>query len=144
MLHDLRQPNRDPPTLYQRINPLWWMGDVKRDAQWPQVWWLNWLLGVPGVRLACWTFRNPCANLFAVIIGISHRSRTVHYANGPGWTYSTFGWNWGYSVPHTGIVPRPFVSYRGRWIELAAGWKTSGAFTPMQLRIANSKQPGES
>jgi hypothetical protein len=125
MLCDVRHPNRRPPTFLQRINPLWWMGDAHRPAS--------------AGRIA-WFLRNPFANFFAVIVGVSHRHRVVHYAKGPGWTYSTLGWNWGYTVPITGCMPRPFVSYRGHWVEIAAGWKTSGAFTPLQIRMANSKQ----
>jgi hypothetical protein len=119
MFHDLRAPNRIAPTSTQRINPLWWLGDAHRPAS----------KGVVG-----WFFRNPCANLFAVIIGITHRTRLVAYARGDGYTYAEAGWNWGWSVPFRGWLPRPFISWRGERIELAIGWKTSGAFTPTSTR----------
>jgi len=132
MRFDRRQPNRPAPTLLQRVNPIWWAGDVERPlpvygpdkkliSGWP--WWQ-------------WFKRNPFCNFTMVIIGIAHKSRDCHYSRSP-WTYADTGWNYGWSMPGIIGLPRPFVSHRGSWLEWAIGWKTSGGFT-MQCRRANS------
>lgn len=124
MLSDLRAPNRPVPTFAQRVNPLWWMGDVERPAH-------QSVLG--------WFLRNPCCNFLSVVVGIAHRERTVTVARGIGWTF-TRGANWGWSVPMGGAIPLPFVSFRAIGLEGMAGWKTSGGLG-MSLRIANAKGP---
>lgn len=113
MRSDRRTPNRISPTILQRINPLWWLDDAKRNPRWPR-----WK----------WFLRNPAINFCAVIIGISDEFRTVYYSGSP-WTFSPLGgWNYGYSVADTGVIPRPFISYRGSLVEWSIGWKTSGRF----------------
>jgi hypothetical protein len=113
MNSDYRGPNRNPPTFLQRINPLWWMGDVERNPNWSR---LQWFL------------RNPFCNFHNVIIGIAHKHRVVYCSKSP-WTFHPDGgWNYGYCMPIGGWFRRPFISYRGRWFEAMIGWKTSGAF----------------
>lgn len=126
MIYDVRSPNRPPPTFLQRINPVWWASDIMRNPNWP---WLIWFL------------RNPMCNFHNVIIGIAHKERTVAYARGVGWTFVD-GWNWGYVQATDGWLKRPFISYRGRWIECMIGWKTSGAFG-YSLRRANAANATE-
>jgi len=120
-------PLRPAPTLRQRINPIWWLGDVERNPNWSRWSWFK---------------RNPCANFTMTIIGIAHKERDCYYSRSP-WTYEVSGFNWGYSIP-TGFpqIPFPFISYRGKRIEFALGWKTSGGFT-MSVRRANSPNAEE-
>lgn len=116
MIYDRRQPNRKPATWLQSINPIWWAGDVER---------------------------NPFCNFTMTIIGIADSERDCYYSRSP-WTYEVSGFNWGYSIPTERFprVPFPFASYRGKYIECAAGWKTSGGFT-MSIRRANSQNAQE-
>lgn len=122
---DLRPPNRMPPTLAQRINPLWWAGDAERPSGW--TWWQHFL-------------RNPFANFTMTVIGCAHRERAVVYSASP-WTYADDGWNSGWVIP-SGGMPRPFMSWRGRRWEWCIGWKTNGGAT-IQFRRANSPNQTE-
>lgn len=127
MIHDRRQPNRPAPTFLQRINPILWLGDIERNPNWSR-----W----------AWFKRNPCANFTMTIIGIAHKERDCYYSRSP-WTYEVNGLNYGFSVPvKFPHIARPFASYRGKYIECAAGWKTSGGFT-LTIRRANSPNAEE-
>lgn len=128
MITDHRTPNRHPATLLQAINPLWWASDAERNMKWS---WIKWFC------------RNPFCNFTMTIIGIADSERDCHYAVS-GWTYATTGWNYGWSTPTSRFprIPFPFISHRGRWIEWAIGWKTSGGFT-IQLRRSNSPNAEE-
>lgn len=143
---DRRQPNRIAPKWRQVLDPIWHLSDDQREMAWPlapTAWWLCWwrgLLMVPGVRWLCWFIRNPACNFFSVIIGIAHRSRTVYVAKGDGWTY-TNGLNYGWIKADESNLKLPFFSYRGKYIELMLGWKTSGGFAAFPFRRANSKGP---
>ena len=126
MQYDARAPSRLPPTFAQRINPLWWALDVMKPAN---------------ASTVGWFIRNPFANLFNVILGLAHCYREVNWKNGDGWTFATKGWNYGYSRAIPGVMWLPFVSYRGRYVELAIGWMTSGTLTLGHMRRANARQP---
>jgi hypothetical protein len=104
------------------LNPVWLASDEHRNLTWP------WFL---------WFLINPCANLLSVVLGVSHRTRTVTWARGEGWTY-TDGWNWGWTVTLESKLRLPFVSYRGRYVEWSVGWKTSGA-VGLTFRKARAK-----
>lgn len=129
MYHDRRAPNRPAPTWRQVLNPIWLASDIERNMAF---WWINW-------------FRiNPFCNLMSVVLGISHRSRTVYVSAGDGWTYVD-GWNRGWiKADESGLV-LPFRSYRGRFlwwhIECMAGWHTSGRLG-LTFRTANAQNPG--
>jgi hypothetical protein len=123
MFSDRRTPNRQAPSWWQRINPLFWLGDTERPI---------------GKSAFLWFFRNPCCNFNAVIIGVSHKHRTCYYAKGDGWTYASRGWNYGYTKIDGCPIPLPFVSYRGERWERMLGWKTSGAFG-YAWRVTNAK-----
>lgn len=125
-MSDHRAANRHAPTWRQILNPVWLLSDELRPAGWS---WPRWFL------------RNPASNLFSVVLGICHKSRVVSWARGSGWTYVK-GFNWGWSVPVGGCLPRPFVSFRGRWVECMTGWKTSGALTLLDMRRAGSPNAG--
>lgn len=128
MLREIRQPNRDAPTWRQIVNPVWLLSDVKRPAGWG--WWAHF-------------WRNPAANLLAVVLGLCHREREVVWRRGPGWTYVPVGGlNYGWSRPIGAWFWRPFASYRGTRFEVAIGWKTSGALTLGDVRRANSPNQG--
>jgi hypothetical protein len=118
--------NRKAPTLWQRLNPIWWASDEERNDHWD---WLHWF------------FRNPFANFTNTIIGIAHKDRDCYYSRSP-WSFAEFGLNYGFSVPVKGWFSYPFISYRGTWIEYIIGWKTSGRFS-MTLRRSNSKNATE-
>lgn len=126
MNYDHRGPNRAPATFFQAVNPFWWMSDVERNRNWP--WWQ-------------WFLRNPFCNFHAVIIGVADCSRTVYWSKSP-WSFAERGWNYGYTIIDGGWIPLPFVSWRGRWVEVAIGWKTSGFFG-YALRRANSPNATE-
>lgn len=127
-MSDLRAANRHAPTWRQILNPVWLLSDELRPAGWP------WLL---------WFLRNPAVNLLAVVLGICHREREVVWRRGPGWTYVPVGGlNYGWSRPLGAWLWRPFISYRGTRFEVAAGWKTSGALTLLDVRRANSPNAG--
>jgi hypothetical protein len=126
MIGDYRAPNRRAPTTRDRWSLLWWASDDERNPAWS---WGRWFL------------INPFCNFLSCIIGIAHRGRYIYVARGVGWTY-TDGLNWGYSVAHDGWLKRPFVSYRGSWVECCAGWKTSGGFG-IALRKSGARNPGD-
>ena len=119
---DRHGPNRRAPTWAQVLNPFWLASDDERNRAWP------WLL---------WFCINPFCNLLSVVLGISHRTRTICVAKGDGWTY-TPGWNWGWSMAEESRLRLPFISYRGRWFECMIGWKTSGALGT-SFRKANAR-----
>jgi hypothetical protein len=124
------------------LNPVWLLGDTQRNREWPFKWLPQYILW------ALWFLRNPACNACSVVIGVSHRTRTVAWARGDGHTYVD-GWNWGYCKADESKLILPFVSYRSagfkvfdvsfRGLEFMWGWKTSGAFTPGMIRIANAK-----
>jgi hypothetical protein len=126
MQHDIRAPNRLPPTLAQRFNPLWWAIDTMKPAN---------------ASTIGWFIRNPGANFFNVILGLAHQAREVQWKRGEGWTFAAQGWNYGYSRAFGGFMWLPFVSYRGRYVECALGWMTSGTLTLGHVRRANAHQP---
>lgn len=132
MPSDARGPNRPAPTLLQRINPIWWLGDTERplpvyradgtlESGWS--WW-------------AWFKRNPCANFGSVIIGCAHQYRRVIYTTSP-YSYADDGWNHAHVIPEGAWFRRPFWSFRGKRWERCIGWKTSGNFA-IDWRRANS------
>jgi hypothetical protein len=116
-----REPLRSPPTLSQKLNPFWWASDDDRNMAWP---WFKWFL------------RNPFTNFCSCIIGIKHCPRTVVTLKPGEYTLPPSGLNWGFS--YVKWLPRPFIAYRGIKWEWVAGWKTSGVFSPLTFRRANS------
>lgn len=135
--HD-RAPIRQPAQAAQRTDVAWLLGDVEANRRWS---WLRWL------------WRNPATNLMAVVLGVSHRHRLVVSTTSP-WTFVPGGgWNWAFTCADGCLLPRPLISYRGRWplgwinrfvpripaeIEVAIGWKTSGDLTLLTVRRAYS------
>lgn len=129
MYRSTHGPIRKPAKWSQIINPLWLMSDDERNKNY------TWF-GIRPIGWFRWFLRNPCTNLFTVVLGISHRTRMVYFVKGEGWTYVD-GLNYGYSVAAESALKLPFISYRGKRFECMAGWKTSGG-VDIQFRRANS------
>ena len=117
--------NRRPATLWQWLNPVWWLSDEERNPAWP--WWRWWL-------------RNPFANLWAVIVGVQHLPRVV-VTTYPG-NFAARGWVFAWTLADGRWLPLPYASFRCRWFEWACGWKTHGGFSPITLRRANAPNAG--
>jgi hypothetical protein len=109
------------PTWRERINPLWWLSDQERNPAWP---WLKWFL------------RNPCANLFGTIIGVSHHKRW-YVSTMDGSNFPLQGWGMAWVIADACLIPRPWIAWRGRNHEFGAGWKSHGGFG-INWRRANS------
>lgn len=130
MIASQRAPmyGRTAPTIWQIANPIWLAGDACRPSRWG--WWAHFM-------------RNPFYNLKAVVLGVSHLPRVV-VATHSAWTLAESGWNAGWTIAHgwRGMLPLPFVSYRGTRWEWVIGWKTSGGLATT-LRRANSANQEE-
>lgn len=108
------------PRWWQYFWPVYWFSDTERNPTW------SWF---------AWWLRNPFANLFANIIGVSYKDRDfvcnegdVNFASGLVFAYTIT----------KGRPPLPYVSYRNEVFEFATGWKTHGGFSLITLRRANS------
>lgn len=108
------------PRWQQLLNPVWLLSDQERNPRWS--WW-------------AWFKRNPCANLFAVGIGVACFRRTVR-GTMDGQNFPAAGW--GCHIVFTDeATPRPWIAWRGKHHEFGAGWKTHGGFG-INWRRANS------
>lgn len=125
-----REPLRPAPTWLQRVDPYWWLSDENRNPMWR--WWK-------------WFKRNPATNFCSVIVGVAHRRRTVYTLRPGEFTLAPQGFNAGVTVPDRPWwawllcpVVYPFLSHRGVKWEWVTGWKTSGTFSLLTFRRANS------
>lgn len=121
-------PLRPAPTWRQRLNVFWLARDDQRSAQWSPKTWFS---------------RNSFANAKAVVIGVAHHHRAVITTHSP-WTFAPHGWNLGWTIPagRRFALPLPLIAHRGARWEWCVGWKTSGSFTPITFRRANSPNAG--
>jgi hypothetical protein len=136
MIETVYGGDRDPISIWKKINPLWWLvgpdGWNAPDINNGQPYLPNvksvWLR-----RFYWFGCRNPLMNFVGYVIGIEDRN---YYATGTAPVMRTtgrdcipqqLGWRW--AILTTKWFTFPFVSYYGGWIEFYLGWRPgSGGF----------------
>ena len=113
-----RQPERPRPTMLQRINPVWWLGDSTRLPGWS--WW-------------SWFKRNPASNFLSVIVGVAHRPRTF-VSPDTDTIWSPSGKARCSRTLCDGLV-LPLYSFKTASHEAAWGWKPDGSLSFTWRRI---------
>jgi hypothetical protein len=107
-----------------KINPLWWFGNVEGMDPNYEPGWPLWQ------RRLFWFFRNFAYNFFRFVVGVEDRDLMV---TGPAPVFTPVwleaspprtGWKW--AIIRTGWVALPFVSYTGNHVLWYAGWLPSG------------------
>jgi hypothetical protein len=114
---------------YQKLNPIWWFGNIEGLDPGYEPGWPMWK------RRLFWFFRNFAFNFFRFVVGFEDQDIVV---TGPApvftpvWrevTPPSTGWKWALVWGHLfGVVPvpAPFVSYSGKHVLWFVGWVPSG------------------
>ncbi len=116
-----RHRDRPRPTLLQRINPVWWLGDDTRPDG--LTWWQNWR-------------RNGASNFKSVIVGVADLEREFHSPD-TDTIWSPDGrarWAWTTTDRHWPIY-LPLFSFRTAHHEASWGWKPDGSFSVTWRRV---------
>lgn len=111
-------------TLWQKLNVLWWFGNVEGIDQGYEPSWPQWK------RAVFWFFRNFMFNFFRFVVGVEDRDLLV-MGLAPVFV-STWhemappqrGFKW--AIIKTGWLRLPFVSYSGAHLLWYLGWLPSG------------------
>ncbi len=114
-----------PPRGWQWINPVWMASDQERNPAW------SWFA----------TFhRNWFANFKSVVLGVADRPRWW-FSTMEGENWPVRGWGFGWVIADGHWLPRPWICYRGKRLEIGIGWKSHGGFGA-PIRPANTPNAG--
>ena len=116
----LPKTNTPPIHWYNKINPVWWLGNIEDPI--PPAWYEP----TNSLRKVKWYFRNPFSNFSFYVIGVADKEtvRSGRYPTQPG--NPNGGWN--FAVTRRRIVFLPFMDYKNRRMEFYFGWRERGNF----------------
>lgn len=125
VIETLPWPKAQTVFWYQKINPIWWMGNVEGLDTGYEPTWPMWK------RQFFWFFRNFMFNFFRFVVGVEDRDLIVT-GIAPVFTSVWLevnpprtGWKWAV-IRTPWYPPLPFVSYTGTRVLWYAGWVPSG------------------
>lgn len=112
--------NLPPIHFYNKINPIWWFGNVDEPRA------PAWYRPDSSLRNVAWYFRNPLANFSNYVIGIGDKEsvRSGRYPTKIG--NPRGGWNFAVTQRH--VLWLPFIDYKHGRFEFYFGWRTRGNF----------------
>jgi hypothetical protein len=115
-------PRTNLPAIhfYNKINPLWWFGNVDEPRA-PE-----WYRPGSSFRNVAWYFRNPLANFSNYVIGIADK-KSVRSGKYPTQISKPCG-GWNFAVSHRHILYLPFLDYKHGRFEFYFGWRERGNF----------------
>jgi hypothetical protein len=116
----LPKTNEPPIHWYNKINPVWWFGNLEEPTP------PSWYEPTNSMRKVKWYFRNPFTNLSYYVIGVADKP-TVRSGRYPTLVGNPHG-GWNFAVTRRRIVFLPFVDYKNRHLELYFGWRERGNF----------------
>lgn len=117
MLPKVHEP---PIRWYDKINPLWWFGNVEEPVA------PSWYKPGDPLRNIKWYFRNPLTNLSYFVIGVADK-RIVRSGRYPTEVGNPHG-GWNFAVTRRRILFLPFWDYKNRRMEFYFGWRERGNF----------------
>lgn len=112
--------NLPPIRWYDKINPIWWLGNVEEPI--PPAWYEP----TNSLRKLKWYCRNPFTNLSNFVIGVADKE-TVRSGRYPTEVGNPNG-GWNVAVTRRRLVYLPFVDYKNRRLEFYFGWRERGNF----------------
>jgi hypothetical protein len=115
-----RKPDLPVFHWYQKINPVWWLGNAEEPE--PPAWYEP---GNPH-RHRLWYWRNPFTNFAYFVIGVADKD-TMRYGRYPTVVGNPHG-GWNVAVTRRRLVLLPFVDYKNRRMEFYLGWRERGNF----------------
>ena len=107
--------------LHKKLNPAWWLQNTD-DPEPP-----DWFKPEAGMRTLKWRLRNPFHNFTFYVIGVADRDFKRYGRHADGVFNPNGGWNWAV-IPLFGVVPLPFVSYKGPHVKFYILWRERGNF----------------
>jgi len=125
-----RSPHVPVIHWYDKINPVWWLGNAEEPVPPPEYQPTN------SMRKVKWYFRNPFTNLSYYVIGVADKDtfRSGRYPTLVGNPHG--GWN--FAVTRRRIVYLPFMDYKNRHMEFYFGWRERGNFG---IKLVFHKKP---
>ena len=105
---------------YNKINPVWWVGNAEEPV--PPAWYEP----SNSLRTVKWYFRNPFTNLSYYVIGVADKD-TVRSGRYPTQVGNPKG-GWNFAVTRRRILYLPFMDYKNRRMEFYFGWRERGNF----------------
>jgi hypothetical protein len=103
----MRPKTNEPPVhWYNKINPVWWFGNLEEPI--PPAWYEP----TNSMRKVKWYFRNPFTNLSYYVIGVADK-QTVRSGRYPTLVGNPHG-GWNFAVTRRRIVFLPFMDYKNR------------------------------
>ena len=132
------QGRTNPPAIhfYDKINPLWWFGNVDQPSA------PDWYRPGEKDRDFLWHLRNPLTNFSNYVIGVADKD-TVRSGSYPERTSNPYG-GWMFAVTRRKIVYLPFVDYKRGGFEFYFGWRLHGNFgIKLNFNQAPKRRPGK-
>ena len=105
---------------YQKINPVWWLGNAEEPE--PPAWYEP---GNPH-RHRDWYWRNPFTNFSNFVIGVADKD-TMRYGRYPAVVGNPHG-GWNFAITRRRLVCLPFWDYKNSRMEFYLGWRERGNF----------------
>lgn len=130
-----RKADLPPIHWYDKINPVWWFGNV--DEPVPPAWYEP----TNSLRTLKWHGRNPFSNFSSYVIGVADKD-TMRYGRYPDQIGNPRG-GWNFALTRRRILLLPFWDYKNLRMEFYLGWRERGNFG-VKLNFHRSPEPRKS
>lgn len=126
------KPNMPKVYWYNRVNPIWWFGNINTPNA------PDWYEPSNSLREVMWHFRNPFSNFANYVIGVSDK-KTTRYGRYPDRMANPNG-GCNFAVTRWHFIFLPYFNYTSSdsRIRFYTGWRNRGSFG-MKLNILSKE-----